>query len=167
MQDGIRTGRRHRRAAFGVVGLVVSALVLGACTSSGGGSPSAGGSGGGQGAASTPSGPPMSIDVTPAADQRANPVTPIVVKATNGTLTSVTVTNPATGTQVAGALSDDKTTWTSNEELGYGVSYSVAAAGTTKDGRTVNKTATVTTLNPAKVAYPNMIPAPGSVSGVG
>src|SRR5437764_1500775 len=69
MQDGIRTGRRHRRAAFGVVGLVVSALVLGACTSSGGGSPSAGGSGGGQGAAATASGPPVAIDVTPAFDQ--------------------------------------------------------------------------------------------------
>ena len=107
------------------------------------------------------------MSITPAGGKDVNPTTPIVVKATDGTLTSVTVTNTVKGTYVTGALSSDKTTWTSNEDLGYGFTYAVNAVAANADGRQSTQTGSITTLNPAKVAYPNMIPAPSSVSSVG
>lgn len=169
MQDG-RTGRRHRRAVFGVVGVAVSALMLAACSSSpsGGGSTNApGGSGAQSAAASTSSAPAVRMAVTPADATPINPTTPIVVKATGGKLTSVTVANAATGAKVTGDLSADGLTWTSNEPLGYRGTYSVDAVGADPAGRTNEQKSTVTTISPAKVAFPNMVPGPSSVAGTG
>jgi lipoprotein-anchoring transpeptidase ErfK/SrfK len=170
MQDGSRTGRRDRRVVFGVVGVAVSALMLVACSSgpSGSGSTNAnGGNGGSGGSATTSSAPAVQIAVTPAGATPINPTTPIVVKATGGKLTSVTVANAATGAKVTGDLSADGLTWTSNMELGYKASYSVDAVGAGTDGRTNEQKSTVTTISPAKVAYPNMVPAPSSLPSVG
>ena len=99
-----------------------------------------------------------------AATPSINPATPVVIKASNGTLSSVTVTNKVKGTHVTGDFSSDKSTWTSNEDLGYGASYAVAAVGANSAGKSVTQNSTVTTLKPAKVVYPNMIPAPASVT---
>lgn len=175
MQDGNGSGRRHRRVAAGrmatVIGLATAALMLAACTSTPsttgggaiGGQPTAAGSGGGGNNVVTDA----SVSITPNAGSSINPTTPIVVKATNGTLSSVTVTNTAKGTTVTGAFSADKTTWTTNEDLGYGATYSVNAVGADSSGKSVTKQASVTTMHPAKVAYPNMIPAPASVASTG
>ncbi|HEX4724512.1 MAG TPA: Ig-like domain-containing protein, partial [Pseudonocardiaceae bacterium] len=95
-----------------------------------------------------------------------NPTTPIVVKASNGTLTTVTVTNTVKGTVVTGAFSADRSTWTSNEDLGYGSTYAVNAIGA-NGGKSVTQTATVSTINPAKTSFANMIPAPASVQSTG
>jgi lipoprotein-anchoring transpeptidase ErfK/SrfK len=159
-----------RRAFGGVVGLAVAALVLTACTSTPTSTPtvntahdeSAGHS------APTTTTAPVSLDVTPASGQNISPATPIVVKATNGTITSVTVQD-SKGNAVTGALSADNETWTSNESMGYGATYTISAVASGKSGPSVNKQATVSTLTPGKVAYPNMIPAPSTVtsSGVG
>jgi lipoprotein-anchoring transpeptidase ErfK/SrfK len=158
-----------------VIGLAAAAVVLAACSST----PSAtgtstnhgaGGQGAGQsagGASSAPQAKPASVSITPPAGTNVNPTTPIVVKATDGTLTSVSVTNSSSGKQVTGALSSDKTTWTSNEDLGYGASYAINAVGAGSDGKQVTQQSNISTLSPSKVAYPNMIPAPTSVSSIG
>jgi lipoprotein-anchoring transpeptidase ErfK/SrfK len=109
----------------------------------------------------------VSFAVTPAAGTPADPTTPIVVKASGGTLSAVTVTNNAKGTAVTGDLSTDKTTWTSNEVLGYGATYAVSVSGVDANGHSAQQHATVSTITPGKVAYPNMVPAPGSVASTG
>jgi lipoprotein-anchoring transpeptidase ErfK/SrfK len=96
-----------------------------------------------------------------------NPATPVVVKATNGTLKTVTVTNTKTGTVVTGDYSSDKTSWTSNEDLGFGSTYSVDAIGANPQGSPGEQKTTMTTVNPSLKSYTNMIPAPGSVSSIG
>jgi lipoprotein-anchoring transpeptidase ErfK/SrfK len=175
MQDGNGATRRHRRTAASAIGLAAAAIVLAACSSTPSsigtntndvfGSPASGQAG--SGGAATTTANPASVSITPASGTQINPATPIVVKASNGTLTSVTVTNTAKGTHVTGELSADKATWTSNEDLGYGASYAVAAVGANSAGKSVTQNSTVTTLKPAKVVYPNMIPAPASVTSIG
>jgi lipoprotein-anchoring transpeptidase ErfK/SrfK len=172
MQHGNRASRRHRRTAISAIGLAAAALTLAACSSSTQGvgtTTNKVGQGGAPASQAAPksTAPAAAVAITPAAGKQINPTTPIVVKATNGTLSSVTVTNSATGTHVTGDLSSDKATWTSNEDLGYGATYAVAAVGANADGKTTNQAGNITTFKPAKVAYPNMIPAPSSVSSVG
>jgi lipoprotein-anchoring transpeptidase ErfK/SrfK len=174
MQHGSRTGRRYKRTAVSVIGLTVAAVMLAACSStpsttdtansSGNGGNTAGqGAGGGSGSGQTQ---PVSLAISPSGGGQINPTTPIVVKATNGTLSTVTVTNSAKGTVVTGAFSSDKTSWTSNEDLGYGATYAVNAVGD-NGGKSVTQTASVNTIKPAKTTYANMIPAPASVASVG
>lgn len=154
----------HRRGRIGAItALFVAALSLSACSS---GSPSFQ-SGGAQSSAAQ-AGPTVSLSITPAADStNVNPTTPIVVKASNGTLTDVTVTNTAKNNTVEGKLSADKTTWTSSEPLGYGSTYLIQAKGVDKSGKTVEQQGKITTLKPAKQANPNLIPAPASVAKTG
>ena len=75
-----------------------------------------------------------------------NPATPVVVKATNGTLKNVTVTNTKTGAAVTGDYSSDKTSWTSNEDLGFGSTYAVDATGANQQGSAGEQKATMTTI---------------------
>jgi lipoprotein-anchoring transpeptidase ErfK/SrfK len=175
MQDGNGAIRRHRRTAISVIGLAAAALVLAGCSSTPssigtntndvfGGAPASGQASGGTTSATAT---PASVSITPASGTQVNPATPIVVKASNGTLSSVTVTNTVKGTHVTGALSADKTTWTSNEVLGYGATYAVAAVVGNSAGKPVTQNSTISTLKPSKVAYANMIPAPASVTSVG
>jgi len=80
---------------------------------------------------STSSAAPVSRSVITTTPQDAatgtSVIDPVVVRAANGTLDAVTVTNPD-GKEVTGALSADRTTWTSGEPLGYGRSYRIEAA---------------------------------------
>src|SRR3954464_6421066 len=94
--------------------ILVGVLFAGACSSSD--TPGLNTPGGSQAASggSSPSAPPVKVDVTPAGDS-VSPVNPVGVKATGGTLDSVTVTNSAKGTKVKGDYSADKTTRTSSE----------------------------------------------------
>jgi lipoprotein-anchoring transpeptidase ErfK/SrfK len=149
----------------------VAMFMLAACTSQptssgnrAGGSGALGGSAGTT--TTTPSDPP-SFTITPAADTKVNPLTPIVVAASHGTLESVAVTNASSKVAVTGALSADKTRWTSNEPLGYGQSYQVVANGTSPTGTSGQQTSTVSTLSPQATAFPSLIPQPGSDVGVG
>jgi lipoprotein-anchoring transpeptidase ErfK/SrfK len=169
MYDGNGTGRRHRRVAAGVIGLAAAALMLVSCTSTSTGSPSTPGAGNsGNSGPTTPQVAPAALDISPLPSAGPiNPVTPIVVKASGGILSSVTVTNTAKGTNVTGDLSADKTTWTSNIHLGYGSTYSVQAVGQNSAGKQTTQQYTITTLTPAKVAYANVIPAPNVVASTG
>jgi lipoprotein-anchoring transpeptidase ErfK/SrfK len=165
MQYGNRTGRRHRRAAVGVIGLTVAAVVLAACSSTPGVTGTA--NIGGAAAQQAANAKPVSIDIQPAAGQVMNPANPVVVKATNGTLSNVTVTNTVKGTVVTGDYSTDKSTWTSNEHLGYGSTYAVNATGAGTDHKAVTQKATLTTVTATKTAFPSLIPAPTFVQNTG
>jgi lipoprotein-anchoring transpeptidase ErfK/SrfK len=163
------TGARARRAVIGVVGFAVAGVMLAACSSGSGNATGGSGGSGSQSAPTTTSGPPVSIAITPSAADAAavNPGTPIVVKATNGTLKNVTVTNSKTGTAVTGAYSTDKATWTSNVDLGFGASYAVDAQGANPQGAPSEQKSTLTTINPSVKSYTNMFPAPAAYAGPG
>ncbi len=172
MQYGTRahrhlTGARVRKAVIGVVAIAAAGVMLAACSS---GSDNANGkSSGGSGSQSAPTttSPPVNIAITPAGSTEVNPGTPVVVKATNGTLKNVAVANTKTGASVTGDFSSDKTSWTSNEPLGFGASYSVDATGANPQGASSEQKSTLTTINPTKTSNTNMFPAPASVSIVG
>jgi lipoprotein-anchoring transpeptidase ErfK/SrfK len=112
------------------------------------------------------SGPEVSI----AGDTTAprNPAEPVVVRAANGSLTAVTITDTATGKAVAGALAADATSWTSTGPLAYASTYTVGVDATSTNGAPAHQDDTVTTLAPAQQAYPSFIPPPTASSvGVG
>jgi lipoprotein-anchoring transpeptidase ErfK/SrfK len=157
------------RARVGAVaGLLVTALLASACSSGGSGNnPVLGGNTSGGPSSSAEPVSTVSLSIQPANATNVNPVTPIVVKATNGTLADVTVSNAAKGTKVNGTLSADKTTWTSKDVLGYGATYNIDVHATDPSGKSVEQQSKVTTLNPAKQANPNLIPAPSSVAQTG
>jgi lipoprotein-anchoring transpeptidase ErfK/SrfK len=111
--------------------------------------------------------PPAAVAIAPDGAQQLNPTIPIVVTATSGTLSSVTVTSATTGHQVQGALSADKRTWRSSEPLGYASSYRIVAQAVNSIGRPTEKESTLTTLAPAKQAYANVVPGPNVVQAGG
>lgn len=155
------TVRRLRRsAAVGVAGVLAGTLALGGCTSSG--TPHASGAG----APTTKPKPVASIAVTPSASEQLNPLKPVSVHVSNGTLTSVSMVNPVKGTKVKGELSPDKKSWSSAEPLAYKTAYQLTADATGTDGKAVEKKSTVNTLKPANLTYPSLIPPP-SISDVG
>ncbi|WP_158887867.1 L,D-transpeptidase [Amycolatopsis anabasis] len=140
--------------------LLVGVLALSACSSG-----DDGGDPGGQPGAVP--GTSMNLTITPAGGNDVNPATPITVKADHGTLTEVTVTNTAKGKKVSGALSPDKSTWTSSEPLGYGSTYQIDAKASDTNGKPGEQQARITTLTPKQQAEPNLIPAPNAVASTG
>jgi lipoprotein-anchoring transpeptidase ErfK/SrfK len=154
-QARVRVGSRPRRRSAGIAAVCgVVAVLMTACT------------GGGPGP--QPQQPrSVRLDIAPA-DRAHNvePGTPVTVSATDGRLTEVVVTNPD-GKQVTGVFTPDRQRWTSTEPLGYGRGYTVSAAGTGPDGRTVTAKSSFTTLRPAKQASLWINPGDGEVVGVG
>ncbi|SDP46512.1 Lipoprotein-anchoring transpeptidase ErfK/SrfK [Nakamurella panacisegetis] len=88
-----------------------------------------------------------------------SPTAPVRVTAQNGTFGTVAMTNPD-GRAVKGALSADKTSWTSTEPLGYGRSYTLTSVASTATGQSTRTTSRFTTLNPAQTIYPSFFPNP-------
>ena len=89
----------------------------------------------------------------------ASVLDPVVVRAANGTLDTVIVTNPD-GKEVTGALSADGTTWTSGEPLGYGRTYRIEAAARDAAGLTTSSSSSFTTVAPAGAIFPSFEPPP-------
>ncbi|UQE74908.1 Ig-like domain-containing protein [Gordonia sp. PP30] len=117
---------------------------------------------------------PKHVDAPPAAialaphDAKLNPTTPIVVDATGGTLTQVTVTNAAeSGKQVTGKLDPGGRRWSTTEDLGYGATYTVDATAVNADQKPVHQTFTVNTIAPDSTAYANVVPDPDMVAQTG
>ncbi|GAA2369205.1 L,D-transpeptidase [Gordonia cholesterolivorans] len=140
----------RRNSAALVSCLVGVAMVLAACS----------------GGTSAPPPAPAAIGVPVANGKPINPTTPIVVDATGGELTAVTVTNAA-GKKVDGKLDATATHWTTSEDLGYGGTYTVDATAVNSDKKPTTKSFTVTTITPDDTAYANVVPAPDVVSDVG
>jgi lipoprotein-anchoring transpeptidase ErfK/SrfK len=108
------------------------------------------------------------IQTTPVdAATGASVIEPVVVRAANGTLDSVVMTNPD-GKEVIGALSADRGTWTSGEPLGYARTYTITAAARDTAGVSTSKTSSFTTVAPTGTIFPSFEPPPDrGMVGVG
>lgn len=133
-----------KKILLSVAGILAGALLLSACSSGDdGGSPAGGALSSGPASASDT---PVAVTFDPAGGSAVNPATPIVVKAANGKLLDVTVTNPAKGKTVAGKLAADGSSWTSTEPLGYGATYKIVAHAQGANGKPVEQDNQITTL---------------------
>ncbi|WP_435119070.1 L,D-transpeptidase [Amycolatopsis thermoflava] len=151
----------ERRTVFKAALAAGAATMAAACTSGGddGGAQTGGG-------ATTEAPPAAVVTAEPAADAKNVPVLqPVTVKVAKGTLTEVKLTN-AEGKAVEGKLSDDKTTWTSSETLGYDKTYTYHATATGTDGKPVTLTGSFSTLKPASTVRVTLNPADDVTVGV-
>lgn len=91
--------------------------------------------------------------------QGISPTSLVDVRAQNGTLSQVRMTNPD-GRSVKGTLSGDKKVWTSAEPLGYGRKYTVKASAVAPGAATTESTTSFSTLSPKQTIYPSFFPNP-------
>jgi len=150
--------------------LVVLALLVG-CSGGEGGEGGQGGAGdqgggGGQGGQAAPAAT-LRLEIAPA-DQSTgvSPIEPVRVRAAEGRLTEVAMTNPE-GRLVKGELGADGLSWTSGVPLGYGRRYRIVATGDGPDGKQSTVTSSFTTLQPRTLTFASMNPLNGQVVGVG
>ncbi len=112
-------------------------------------------------AAATTSAAPAPVAVVTASpalgDQQLSPTEPVTIKVAKGTISTLQVTNPE-GAPVDGTLSTDKTSWTLDEPLGYGRTYTVAGSATGTDGLTVPIAGSYTTVTPTDQVHQQDLP---------
>jgi len=157
-----------RRARW--LGVLVAALVLAAaCTGSSGNRAASGTGGSAGGAGSTgraSSGAAVTVAFQPGANAKdVAPGSPVVVKATGGTLGDVRLTGA--GGQVSGTLDGAKATWTSTGKLAYSATYQVTASATDDAGKTTTASSAFTTVTARSEIFPAVAPLRGTVMGVG
>lgn len=117
--------------------------------------------------------PPAVVTVNaPRGASDVDPVVPIKVAVSGGSLSTVTLTN-SEGKLVKGALAADKQSWSSAEVLGYSKVYSLHATATNPEGKQTSEASTFSTVTPAKMTMPYIETAagaainPGATFGVG
>ena len=93
------------------------------------------------------------------------PVAPVRVEVKDGWFQRVALTN-SDGKVVAGALNRDRTSFTTTEPLGYGVSYTWAGSVVGHDGKAVPVQGNFTTVNPTTQVNGQFQLADGQVVGV-
>jgi lipoprotein-anchoring transpeptidase ErfK/SrfK len=93
------------------------------------------------------------------------PTAPISVEARDGWLQRVALTNPD-GKVVAGALSRDRTVYTTTEPLGYDVRYTWGGSAVGHDGKAVPVAGSFTTIKPTVTVNGQFQLADGQVVGV-
>ncbi|MFL6143639.1 MAG: Ig-like domain-containing protein [Labedaea sp.] len=148
---------------------LAAALGLSACSSGSGGSgqqpPQPGGNRAEQ-VAPAAAMPAAKITVAPAPGAAdVAPGDPITVTVADGTLGSVTLTNPD-GKQVAGQLSADKSSWTTTEPLGYGKTYTWAGSAVGVDGKSSAVSGSFTTVKPKRQVRGTVNTGDGGTFGV-
>jgi hypothetical protein len=92
---------------------------------------------------------------------------PVGVTVGKGKLTRVTMTAVATGAEVSGRLSADRTSWKPNGRLERATKYQIAAEAQDAKGRSATGNATITTVSPANDFIGHVSPEDGSIVGVG
>jgi lipoprotein-anchoring transpeptidase ErfK/SrfK len=168
----IVAGNRGRTATV----MLAAVLLLGACSqkkapgATASVTPSASPTGAG---ATSAQAAPAVLRLTPAKDAaEVNPLAPVTVAVSGGSLSGVTLTN-VEGGQVKGTLSADKRSWSSAEVLGYDHSYRLQATATNAAGGQVSEVSTFSTVKPANLTMPYIQTAagggiaPGVTFGVG
>jgi lipoprotein-anchoring transpeptidase ErfK/SrfK len=93
------------------------------------------------------------------------PVAPVRVEVKDGWFQHVALVNTE-GKAVAGALNRDRTSFTTTEPLGYGVSYTWNGSVVGHDGKAVPVSGNFTTINPTKQVNGQFQLADGQVVGV-
>jgi lipoprotein-anchoring transpeptidase ErfK/SrfK len=114
------------------------------------------------------SGPPPKPSVTFLPADTATGVPPtasIGAEVRNGWFQRITLTNPD-GKVVAGALSQDRTTYTVTEPLGYGASYTWAGSVVGRDGTATPLTGKFTTVKPTTTVSGQFQLADGQTVGI-
>ncbi|MEW2297807.1 Ig-like domain-containing protein [Streptomyces sp. NPDC006743] len=169
----ITAGKRRTGlvAAAGALGGVVALTALGGTSSAATG---ANGTGNPQ-ASQAPTAPAPAqepsdarISITPGSGLHGVGIdTPVKVTVGDGTLTKVTMTAVAAGTEVPGTLSADGTSWKATGPLHRATRYQVAAEAKDAKGRAVTENATITTVSPADDFVGHLTPENGSTVGVG
>jgi lipoprotein-anchoring transpeptidase ErfK/SrfK len=89
----------------------------------------------------------LSIAPTPGAD-KVNPAGPVMITATSGTITDVTMVNDS-GKEIPGVLTPDGTAWKPTSQLGYDRTYSTTILARGPQGMPSRQTASFTTLSPS------------------
>jgi lipoprotein-anchoring transpeptidase ErfK/SrfK len=147
----VRSLRSNRIGSRLLVSLLGVALTLTACSSTDSGEPSPEK----DAAANEPR-----LELLPKdAAKEVSPIEPVKVRASNGTIDEVSLTNPQ-GKEVKGSLAKDKASWASAEPLGYDREYTLKASIRGKDGKTVREESSFTTVSPAGTVYPSFLPPP-------
>ncbi|MGU3292907.1 L,D-transpeptidase [Williamsia sp. M5A3_1d] len=137
-----------RRTALGAIAIGAVGVTAAACSTGNSGDTAS------DAAASKSAEPSAGITFSPALDANANPspTAQFSVKVSKGQLNpDVKLTN-ARGTVVTGALSEDRTTYTIGEPLGYGNTYTWSGTAIGDDRKTVPIQGTFTTLTPQEQA---------------
>lgn len=154
----LKTNRRMFKIAA-VAAAVATALTLTACA----GEDSAPAESQEQATSTTEAPQPVNPVVSvPDGAGDVSPADPVEVTVEDAELEAVTMTNEE-GHEVAAELSDDGSTWTTVEDLGFGRTYTVHA--TEKNGG--ETTSTFTTATPAGTNTVAMSPIEGTTVGVG
>ncbi len=94
-----------------------------------------------------------------------SPTGPVAITVAQGTISSLTMTNPE-GAPVNGTLSADRSTWTLAEPLGYGRDYHVSGTAVGTDGKSVTIDGSYTTVTPTDQITTSISPGDGAVVGV-
>ncbi len=97
--------------------------------------------------------------------EHVNPVEPISVRVSQGTLENVALTNAA-GKPVQGELSPDRTSFTVTEPLGYDAKYTWSGNAVGADGKSVPIAGTFSTVDPVTTTSARTNIADGQVVGI-
>ncbi|MEC3975439.1 L,D-transpeptidase [Amycolatopsis sp. H20-H5] len=158
---------KYKRATAGAVLGLVAALTLGACSSEP--TVSASGTQGGVPVApgnQAPSGQPAKVTVQPAGGAAdVAPGEPVQITVAEGTVKTVTLTNPD-GKQVAGEPSADKKSWKTTEQLGYGKTYTWSGEATGTDGKPAPISGSFTTVKPKRQQSASLNVGDGQTYGI-
>ncbi|MEU5209552.1 Ig-like domain-containing protein [Streptomyces sp. NPDC020742] len=164
-----RRSRRTRRTMAVTALFAAGALALTAC----GGDASAGGNDDGKNgqagadAAAKKDASDAKIKVSSKDGATDASINDTGVKVTGGKLTDVKLTAADTGTEVAGAISPDGSSWKPGAQLERGTKYKIVANAKDSKGRPATENATFTTVSSANSFIGSYTPDNGKTVGVG
>jgi lipoprotein-anchoring transpeptidase ErfK/SrfK len=93
------------------------------------------------------------------------PGSPITATVADGTISSVTLTNPD-GKQVQGQTSADKKSWSTTEDLGYDKTYTWAGQAAGSDGKPVQISGSFSTVKPRRQMAGSLNVGDGQTYGI-
>ncbi|WP_433606971.1 L,D-transpeptidase [Prescottella agglutinans] len=153
-EQGIRVNRTR---LLMVVAALLGMSLLAGCTIA------TGGAGDGKAVAAEPV---VQVVQTPGPGaEHVNPVEPISVRVSQGTLENVALTNAA-GKPVQGEVSPDRTSFTVTEPLGYDAKYTWSGNAVGADGKSVPIAGTFSTVDPVTTTSARTNIADGQVVGI-
>ena len=163
---GLAMGRHVPLRIMGAIVAVSATLVMAGCT---GAKPTVASAGGRNGAAATAEMPLPDIKIVPAMNAKSVAISSeISASVTNGAIRSVTLVSAA-GTQIAGSMRADGSSWVPDVPLEYGQSYTAQVTAVGAQGQAKVDTVSFTTMRkpatrPIQV-YANIVD--GQTYGVG